>query len=173
MGNRFSFAYGRSYLHREDAISIYTPELPLQGGTQMPEAPLAIASVLRDASPDAWGRRVVAYRMLGRGMDEDKLEEIDELAFMLQSGSNRFGALDFQVSPDRYVPREAAPAPLEHLVTARRARGTGSAHGAGSQSRPVARHLHRRRHAEGADPRREQAIHREIHVLLSAALQPC
>ena len=118
VGDRFSFAYGRSYLHRGDAIPIYAPELPLQEGTRMPEAPLAIASALRDALPDAWGRRVIAYRLRRRGMDQDQLEEIDELAFMLQSGSNRFGALDFQATPDRYMPREAAPAPLEHLVTA-------------------------------------------------------
>ena len=118
VGDRFSFAYGRSYLHREDAIPIYAPQLPLQEGTRMPEAPLAIAGALRDALPDAWGRRVIAYRLHRRGMDEDKLEEINELTFMLQSGSNRFGALDFQASPDRYMPRKAAPAPLEHLVTA-------------------------------------------------------
>ena len=118
LGERFSFAYGRSYLRRPDAIPIFAPELPLEEGTQLPEAPLEIASALRDASPDAWGRRVIAYRLFHHATGEDRLEEIDELTFMLESGSNRFGALDFQESGERYVPREAAPAPLEHLVSA-------------------------------------------------------
>ena len=118
LGGRFSFAYGRSYLRRPGAIPIYAPELPLKEGEQMPEAPLEIASALRDASPDAWGRRVIAYRMFQRPAGSGQLEEIDELTYMLESGSNRFGALDFQESSERYVPRDAAPAPLEHLVTA-------------------------------------------------------
>ena len=33
-GNRYRFGYGRSYLDRPDAISLYTPELPLVSGSQ-------------------------------------------------------------------------------------------------------------------------------------------
>ncbi|MCY3989170.1 MAG: HipA domain-containing protein [Gammaproteobacteria bacterium] len=128
-GSRYGFAYGAAYLQRPGAISIYSPELPLKVGPQLPQPPLAMASALRDAMPDAWGRRVIAYEMLleraaGQSkeevarVDEDTLDEIDELAFMLRSGSNRFGALDFQRSADRYIPREAKPTPLAHLASA-------------------------------------------------------
>ena len=57
------FNYGRSYLAREDAIAIHVPELPLRAGVLAPEPPLEIANALRDASPDAWGRRVVVNRL--------------------------------------------------------------------------------------------------------------
>ena len=118
--DHFAFVYGRSYLERENAIAIYAPELPLQRGPIRPEPPLEIAGALRDASPDAWGRRVIAYRHFAAGgrMREDEPYEIDELTFMLLSGSDRIGALDFQTSPEDYVARDARQASLEHLVTA-------------------------------------------------------
>ena len=60
--DRFVFVYGRSYLARDDAIPVYAPELPLRRGAIAPEPPLPIANALRDASPDAWGRRVGSRR---------------------------------------------------------------------------------------------------------------
>ena len=60
------FGYGVSYLARGDAaIPLYLPELPLKRGLQPPEAPLRMPSCIRDASPDAWGRRVIINRMTG------------------------------------------------------------------------------------------------------------
>lgn len=122
-GDHFAFTYGRSYLKREDAIPIYAPELPLRRGPILPEPPLEIAGALRDAAPDAWGRRVIAYRLFAGGgkMREDQPgepDELDELTFLLQSGSDRTGALDFQASATQYLPREASPASLEQLVKA-------------------------------------------------------
>src|ERR1700677_386093 len=59
VGNQLLFNYGRSYLARENAISIYEPELPLQAG-EIPLADgLSMPGCIRDASPDAWGRRVL------------------------------------------------------------------------------------------------------------------
>ena len=115
-GNRLAFTYGRSYLAREDAIPIYAPELPLRPGPIEPEPPLDIANALRDGSPDAWGRRVISYRLAGGGMSG--IDYIDELAFMLLSGSDRIGALDFQTSPRDYVPRESDNETLENLLDA-------------------------------------------------------
>lgn len=101
-GNRLIFVYGRSYLERADAISLYGPELPLVRGTQPPAEGLDAPSCLRDGAPDAWGRRVLNHR---HGQDPS-FRESDELAVMLLSGSNRFGANDFQSSPTGYVPRD-------------------------------------------------------------------
>ena len=44
--------------------------------------------------------------------------DLDELTFMLQSGSDRIGALDFQASASRFVPREHGSVPLEDLLHA-------------------------------------------------------
>jgi serine/threonine-protein kinase HipA len=73
---------------------------------------------IRDASPDAWGRRVLINRKLGgQGADTAQLE-LDELSYLLESGSDRIGALDFQKSPTRYEPRQTQQATLEDLLTA-------------------------------------------------------
>ena len=117
-GGRYLFNYGRSYLARKDAIPIHLPELPLRPGAIAPEPPLEIANALRDASPDAWGRRVVISRLTGaRGKLADVVD-LDELTFLLHSGSDRIGALDFQISPSDHVPRESDNTPLDQLLTA-------------------------------------------------------
>ena len=116
--SRYVFNYGRSYLSRPEAIPVHLPELPLRAGAIEPEPPLEIANALRDAAPDAWGRRVIVNRLTGvRGRSAD-LVDLDELTFMLQSGSDRIGALDFQTSPSEYVPRESVDASLEDLLRA-------------------------------------------------------
>ena len=102
----YGFAYGRSYLGRDDAISLFPDELPLQPGEQrQPDDDLP--SCLRDASPDAWGRRVIVNRLTGQQGAAAAGVELDELTYLLESGSDRIGALDFQASPSVYRPREA------------------------------------------------------------------
>lgn len=117
-GGRYAFNYGRSYLDRANAIAIYSPELPLQRGRIVPQTPLDIAGCLRDGAPDAWGRRVIINRMTGFRGEAANDVEFDELTFMLNSGSDRIGALDFQISPETYQPREQENATLEELLEA-------------------------------------------------------
>lgn len=117
-GNRFIFNYGRSYLEREDAIPVYEPELPLVRGAIFPAPGLQQASALRDAAPDAWGRRVILNRLMGaQGRDADP-DRLDELTYLLESGSDRIGGLDFQRSAKEYVPRASQSASLEELMQA-------------------------------------------------------
>ncbi len=116
-GGKLVFNYGRSYLERPGAIPIYEPELPLRRGAIPPGPDLGLAGCLRDAAPDAWGRRVIINRTLGlKGKDID-LGSLDELTYLLESGSDRIGALDFQASPTVYVPRPVRPATLQELLT--------------------------------------------------------
>ena len=110
---RHFFSYGKSYLARADAVPL-APELPLQSGVIEPMHDLAGA--LRDASPDSWGRRVIAAGLMGQGEDDLNTSAIDELTYFLQSGSNRIGALDFQRSPTEYVSRNSPSATLEELM---------------------------------------------------------
>ena len=114
------FNYGKSYLERiggnMPAISIYEPELPLQTGELPLSEGLTMPGCIRDASPDAWGRRVIINRLLGlKGANTDT-NELDELTYLLESGSDRIGALDFQRSPTEYVPRTAINPSIEELL---------------------------------------------------------
>lgn len=113
--HRYVFGYGRSYLDRPDAISLYTPELPLRAGWQAAINPnMSIASVLRDAGPDSWGQRVILERLLGaRGIDAEPAD-LDQITYFVESGSNRIGGLDFQTSADVYEPRGSS-ATLDEL----------------------------------------------------------
>ena len=109
------FNYGRSYLERANALPIYEPELPLKQGLLPLLNDLAMPNCIRDASPDAWGRRVLLYRGAS-GVGNQT--ELDELICLLESGSDRIGALDFQRSPTEYFPRLGAHASLEELMEA-------------------------------------------------------
>lgn len=112
------FNYGKSYLARAEAIPIYLPELPLQPGELPLPDGLTMPSSLRDAAPDAWGRRVILNRKFGvKGAALDN-HWMPEIAFLLESGSDRIGALDFQRSPTKYVPRNPKNASLEELLSA-------------------------------------------------------
>lgn len=115
-GDSYSFNYGASYLGRDGAIPVYDPELPLRRGLIEPTAGLSMASCLRDASPDAWGRRVIINRLM-RGK-ADAADDISELTYWLESGSDRIGALDFQHSATEYAPRLKAEASYEELLEA-------------------------------------------------------
>lgn len=117
-GGIYTFNYGQSYLERDNAIAIYTPELPLQRGRIAPDAPHEMAGCLRDGAPDAWGRRVIINRLTGLRGEAAHTVDFGELTFMLNSGSDRIGALDFLTSSDRYEPREQENATLEELLEA-------------------------------------------------------
>jgi serine/threonine-protein kinase HipA len=71
---------------------------------------------IRDAAPDAWGRRVIINYKLGARRQEIDTAELDELAYLLESGSDRIGAFDFQRSATAYVAREARTASLDDLL---------------------------------------------------------
>jgi len=113
------FNYGKSYLERvsdaKPAISLYEPELPLKAGILPLPDGLNMPGCIRDAAPDAWGRRVIINKKLGLKGARTDTTVLDELTYLLESGSDRIGALDFQRSPSEYVPRLAANVTLEEL----------------------------------------------------------
>ena len=114
-GDMLRFNYGRSYLDRPNAISIYPPELPLQPGELPLLHGLSMPSCIRDGSPDTWGRRVIINHILGTRGKQVDTACLDELTYLLESGSGRIGALDFQLSPTEYAPRTPANASLEEI----------------------------------------------------------
>jgi len=117
-GKDLVFNYGRSYLSRDDAISIHEAELPLRSGSLPLVAGLHMPNCIRDAAPDAWGRRVIMNKVLGTSSSSIDTADLDELTYLLESGSDRIGALDFQRSATEYVPRLKASSTLEELQRA-------------------------------------------------------
>jgi serine/threonine-protein kinase HipA len=109
-----AFVYARSYLDRTDAVAIYDAELPLRSGYHYPASAQArgVPLCIDDAMPDSWGRRLINHR---RG---ELAVEYGDLTYLLESGSDRIGALDFQTSADIHVPRVIARATIEELATA-------------------------------------------------------
>ena len=113
-GNRFVFRYGRSYRANPAAMAISGLELPLGPDPIEPRTGLALAGCLADAMPDAWGQRVILHRHLHGATVHHDTNELPITTYLLESGSDRFGAIDFQRSPTEYVERSTA-ATLEQL----------------------------------------------------------
>jgi serine/threonine-protein kinase HipA len=81
------FVYNPAYLGREDAVPLDPFELPLRAGRFETVKLKGIFGALRDASPDAWGRRIIE-----RHLNSATLSEVD---FLLHSPEDRVGALAF------------------------------------------------------------------------------
>jgi serine/threonine-protein kinase HipA len=82
------FVYGKSYLARQNAVAIDPVQLQLEAGKIFESAALkGNFGALRDASPDAWGRK-----MIERRLGNPNPTEID---YMLNSPDDRAGALGF------------------------------------------------------------------------------
>ncbi|MGN6383089.1 MAG: type II toxin-antitoxin system HipA family toxin [Dyella sp.] len=103
------FQYGRRYLERIEALDVDPVSLPLRQETDVPREPvngLALFGAIRDAAPDAWGRRVIENRLRRTG----PLPEVD---YLDHAGADRAGALDIRTAPDS-PPRQATlPATVE------------------------------------------------------------
>ena len=95
-----SFAYGLRYLERPGRFSIDPVSLSLEdtelvrGVELMPANGLPLFGGIRDAAPDAWGRRVIEARR------KAPANSLSESVYLLEAGSDRVGALDIRESLD-------------------------------------------------------------------------
>lgn len=94
--NRYQgvFQYGRSYLERHNAVSLDPFNLPLSDQPREITKLKGIPGVLRDASADAWGRRVIQAKL---GLPE---AEISELDYLLNGPDDGAGNLRFALTPN-------------------------------------------------------------------------
>ncbi|QRD62676.1 HipA domain-containing protein (plasmid) [Xanthomonas citri pv. citri] len=86
------YRYGNVYLQRGDRMEVDPISLPLLAGDDYERTPvngLELFGAIRDASPDAWGRRVIENRLRRPG----PLPEVD---YLDNAGSDRSGALDIR-----------------------------------------------------------------------------
>jgi serine/threonine-protein kinase HipA len=95
------FRYGDRYLNREDAVSLDPFKLPLTAEVFEFTALKGIPGAVRDAAPDAWGRRVIEYR-LGRAP-----EDLDEIDYLLHGPQDGAGYLSFGLKAQPPAPVRA------------------------------------------------------------------
>ena len=114
-----SFAYGTRYIDLPDAFEIDPVSLSLadkprvRGAELFPINQLTQFGGVRDAAPDAWGRRVIEAQ---RRVPANSLSEAD---YLLGAGSDRVGALDVRASLDSPVqPGAAAIRSLPYMLEA-------------------------------------------------------
>jgi serine/threonine-protein kinase HipA len=95
-----TFAYGLRYLERPAALEVDPVSLGLadksavRGKALFPPNELPMFGGIRDAAPDAWGRRVIESRL---GAPANSLPES---TYLIHAGSQRVGALDIRPSRD-------------------------------------------------------------------------
>lgn len=93
------FRYGDRYLERRDAVALDPFQLPLDKTVYEFTRLLGIPGAVRDASPDAWGRRVIEHRLERSPAD---LQEIDYLLHGPQDGA---GYLSFGLKAEPPAPK--------------------------------------------------------------------
>lgn len=93
-----SFAYGLNYLRRGDALEVDPVSLSIadrasiSGKYLLPVKGLHSFGGIRDAAPDAWGRRVIEAKL------KAPPNSLPESEYLLHAGSERVGALDIRSS---------------------------------------------------------------------------
>ncbi|WP_010107604.1 type II toxin-antitoxin system HipA family toxin [Verminephrobacter aporrectodeae] len=122
------FRYGDRYLQRREAIALDPFQLPLAkevfAFTQLKGIPGAV----RDAGPDAWGRRVIEHRL------ERSVADLQEIDYLLHGPQDGAGYLSFGLKAEPPAPRRQynRTHQLAELIAATQAIEAG---------RPVAAHL--------------------------------
>ena len=98
-----SFAYGRKYQERPNALPVDPLALPIGPRPREVVTNGGIYGAFRDASPDYWGRLIIAAE--GR-VPPEAFSEIDCL---LAANATRVGNLDFRISPEAPEPELSPP----------------------------------------------------------------
>ncbi len=113
-----TFAYGRRYLERGNALPVDPVSLSLNygraGGNLVPVAGLALFGALRDATPDSWGRRVIENQLRAPP------NGLPESTYLDHAGPHRAGALDVRLTRDSAPAAGALPSimDLQYLLDA-------------------------------------------------------
>jgi serine/threonine-protein kinase HipA len=84
-----TFTYGSKYLERPDVVSLDPFHLPLTSRPQQFTRLKGLPGAVRDASPDAWGRRVIQAKLQRPEAD------IEEMDYLLNGPDDGAGNLSF------------------------------------------------------------------------------
>ena len=97
------FDYGRRYLERDNAVAVDPVALPMAGPLREVVSNGGLYGAFRDASPDYWGRLVIAAEA------RVPPEALTEIEYLLAANATRVGNLDFRLSLDEPEPELAPP----------------------------------------------------------------
>jgi serine/threonine-protein kinase HipA len=114
-----SFSYGLKYLERPYAFEVDPVSLSLKdkasvrGKALYPANDLVLFGGIRDAAPDAWGRRVIEAKL------KVPANSLPESTYLIHAGSQRVGALDIRESlQDAPLPSHSMWNDLQYLIEA-------------------------------------------------------
>lgn len=93
------FRYGDRYLQRAEAVAIDPYRLPLEKTVHEFTQLKGIPGALRDASPDAWGRRVIEHKL------ERAAGDLHEIDYLLNGPQDGAGYLSFGLTAEPPAPR--------------------------------------------------------------------
>lgn len=139
-----SFAYGRKYTERNNALPVDPAALPLGLTPGAVTTNKGLYGAFRDAAPDYWGRLVIAAE---RKVPPEALSEMD---FLLDANATRVGNLDFRTTPNDPEP----PLDPPHFNRLEEVLDAASRIEAGEElSGPLLRLLHQGTSVGGARPK--------------------
>ncbi len=93
------FRYGDRYLQRQDAVAFDPFQLPLGRSVYEFTKLKGIPGAVRDAGPDAWGRRVIEHKL------ERSPGDLEELDYLLNGPQDGAGNLSFGLNADPPAPQ--------------------------------------------------------------------
>ncbi len=93
------FRYGERYLQHAQAIALDPYQLPLNNVVYEFTKLKGIPGAVRDASPDAWGRRVIEFKL------EKAAGELEELDYLLHGPQDNAGNLNFGLNVEPPLPK--------------------------------------------------------------------
>ncbi len=93
------FRYGDRYLQRQDAVAFDPFQLPLGKSVYEFTKLKGIPGAVRDAGPDAWGRRVIEHKL------ERSPGDLEEIDYLLNGPQDGAGNLSFGLKADPPAPQ--------------------------------------------------------------------
>ena len=93
------FRYGDRYLERRDAIAFDPFRLPLGSTVQELTKLKGVPGAVRDAGPDAWGRRVIEHKL------ERSAGDLEEIDYLLNGPQDGAGYLSFGLKLEPPAPK--------------------------------------------------------------------
>jgi serine/threonine-protein kinase HipA len=93
-----TFTYGKRYLARDNVVALDPYNLPLSAKPQKFTQLKGLPGAVRDASPDAWGRRVIQAKL------ERTENDLDEMDYLLSGPDDGVGNLSFGLNQEPPAP---------------------------------------------------------------------